>query len=542
MNYYLENLESGYKCESVFSEPKPGTSLYLQIPAELLNSEDIEKRMNVMPAIPIKGGPNMNLARRIPFALVLILSWLVHTNKTIAQNVRYEARTADGQKMLKVYANAVGKMKATSAANPNSWIFQWYTHAVRSDRTKTAEIMAIFGAGGGPEKILAESMWDTCQPHLPPNVQDDFLPWHRMFIYYFEEIIRDVSGEKMFTLPYWNYSADGRIPPEFTKKNDPLFQSLFIENRNTGVNAGQPIDKGHPAGTLNPSELAECFYDPASSVHPGFCMKLNLGLHGTVHVLVGDGKNMGSVPWAANDPIFWLHHCNIDRLWASWNAAGRSNPSGMGSYTFAENKMKVVADVATWMDPETKKHGYAYDKLETVLPCRTTKAILTALAQNQKRVAAMKEKEIKLGLGPTKVSLPLESEKEGVKPKAFTERVKAMPKDKHLYLIVKNLKADAPPGVLYQLYLDLPPDTQGEKAAPHLVGSLNFFDAVKHGNGGHAMKEGKEPFFSFDITSIARQLQASNLLAEQPVLTIAPVGQPAETANPVIADISIVEQ
>jgi tyrosinase len=25
------------------------------------------------------------------------------------------------------------------------------------------------------------------------------------------------------------------------------------------------------------------------------------------------------------DPIFWLHHCNIDRLWAEWNARGFRN-------------------------------------------------------------------------------------------------------------------------------------------------------------------------------------------------------------------------
>ena len=27
---------------------------------------------------------------------------------------------------------------------------------------------------------------------------------------------------------------------------------------------------------------------------------------------------MGSVPTAAYDPIFWAHHCMIDRLWYLW--------------------------------------------------------------------------------------------------------------------------------------------------------------------------------------------------------------------------------
>jgi hypothetical protein len=40
------------------------------------------------------------------------------------------------------------------------------------------------------------------------------------------------------------------------------------------------------------------------------------GAHGSVHVRIGG--NMGSVPYAGYDPIFWLHHANVDRLWANW--------------------------------------------------------------------------------------------------------------------------------------------------------------------------------------------------------------------------------
>jgi len=41
--------------------------------------------------------------------------------------------------------------------------------------------------------------------------------------------------------------------------------------------------------------------------------------HGSVHGRVGG--NMGSVPYAGFDPIFWLHHANVDRLWAVWQAS-----------------------------------------------------------------------------------------------------------------------------------------------------------------------------------------------------------------------------
>jgi tyrosinase len=271
-------------------------------------------------------------------------------------------------------------------------------------------------------------------------------------------------------------------------------------------------------------------------------MKLNGGLHGNVHGLVGDGMNMGSVPWAANDPIFWLHHCNIDRLWASWNAAGRSNPAGSGSFTFAEKKKKVVANIHDWMDPKTEKHGYCYDKLESVPKCATTKPAVVAKIQSSLKVAAMKEKEIKLGAAPVKVPLGLLTVKKNEKPLAFHERIKALPNNKHVYLIVKNLHADATPGVLYHLYLELPEGVKGDKALPHYVGTVNFFDAVKHGDAGHEMKKGPGMFFRFDITDVARGLHAKNLLQASPTLTIAPAGQPADKANAVIGEISIVEE
>jgi tyrosinase len=48
------------------------------------------------------------------------------------------------------------------------------------------------------------------------------------------------------------------------------------------------------------------------------------GVHGSVHVRTGG--DMSSVPAAAYDPIFYLHHANIDRLWAVWQAA---NPGSL---------------------------------------------------------------------------------------------------------------------------------------------------------------------------------------------------------------------
>ncbi|HEX3151239.1 MAG TPA: tyrosinase family protein [Gemmataceae bacterium] len=469
-------------------------------------------------------------------------------NSARAQHVRYDARSAQGQQMLKIYADAVAKMKTIKDGDPDNWVFQWYTHSVQSTTNKSAAITATYGPNPSAFKDLAQAMWETCQAHHAGDDENNFLVWHRMYVYYFEQIIRDVSGHKDFTLPYWNYSAKGAdhgvIPPEFTRKDDPVFKSLYVEKRNPGVNAGQPIDHSSP-GALNLDSLAECLYEPGNG-RQGFNMRLDGGLHGNVHVLVGGPQNMGSVPWAAGDPIFWLHHCNIDRLWASWNKAGRKNPALGGQFTFAQNRQKVVAEVKEWMDPETEKHGYCYDKLEPVPACPKTAEAVAAGTRKQLRIGAVKSKEIKLesGSAPTRVSVEPVAAEKGVEAQDFHERVKVLPAGKRVLLVLKGLRADAQPGVLYNLYLELPEGAKGEKAAPHLVGSINFFNAVAHGEAGHGKMEAKGPerFEQFDITELSKGLQGKGLLKAKPTVTIAPAGTQAEKANPVIGEISIVEE
>ncbi|KAF5530185.1 di-copper centre-containing protein [Fusarium napiforme] len=54
-------------------------------------------------------------------------------------------------------------------------------------------------------------------------------------------------------------------------------------------------------------------------------------IHNSVHDFIGGGTDragighMGSVPVAAFDPIFWLHHCNIDRLLHLWQCNNPGN-------------------------------------------------------------------------------------------------------------------------------------------------------------------------------------------------------------------------
>ncbi|KAF3915762.1 Tyrosinase [Dactylellina cionopaga] len=100
------------------------------------------------------------------------------------------------------------------------------------------------------------------------------------------------------------------------------------------------------------------------------------GVHDTIHGTVGSGGHMGWVDVSAFDPIFFLHHTNIDRLFAIWQGI---NPT---SYTLSGRSMGTFAiragtqeDLNTPLPPfrqtansyytsataaRTKTFGYAY--------------------------------------------------------------------------------------------------------------------------------------------------------------------------------------
>jgi tyrosinase len=441
--------------------------------------------------------------------------------------------------MLKVYAQAVKVMKTTAGGDPRSWLFQWYTHFVNGDTDKDAEITRLYNNPMDPNRAAAVAMWNTCQAHSDGQNEDFFLPWHRCFVFYFEKIVATVSGRPDFALPYWNYSTDdsqtrGVIPPQFAMQDDPDFGSLFDGKRRNGVNAGNPIQQGSTGDPLALSALTQTTYSP-NGAEAGFCQELDFGLHGAVHVLVGGPTNMGSVPYAAQDPIFWMHHSNIDRLWASWNAAGYTNPPLDQTFTFADGTgMALQANISDYLD--LSKLDYSYDRFEPV-PGAIPHANAQIVAPPAKEsIAATGEKGgVVLAAKPVQVPLAPASQVSSV-----AVGVAKLAPGRKIHLVASGLATKVQPGVLYSLYLDLPENPTKQQLADHRVGTINFFGVQHGGHGAAAM--GRQRFISFDVTGKVRALGRSKTLTDKPVLTIIPEGEPAASAQPVLGKVELVAQ
>lgn len=151
-----------------------------------------------------------------------------------------------------------------------------------------------------------------------------FLTWHRAYMLAFEEALQAVNCDLM--LPYWNWSS-------FATTGLPSAVSSSTYTNRSGATVANPLYRGpiptslvssgwtarsSTVDTRNFGSIATSAQNASnSSTFSSFQMALN-GPHGSVHGAVGG--QMRSVPTAGFDPIFYLHHANVDRIWATWQS------------------------------------------------------------------------------------------------------------------------------------------------------------------------------------------------------------------------------
>ncbi|MEU8004926.1 tyrosinase family protein [Catellatospora sp. NPDC049111] len=191
-----------------------------------------------------------------------------------------------------------------------------------------------------------------------------FLPWHRLFLLRLEQQIQRVTGDPEAGLPYWDWTVDGGLPADQQHTSSlwgaaalgdargdvvsgPLAamrvrlmgygtQLWSVAPRPLQRNAGTDTDvPGLPTAEDAKWALEEGLgYDsaPWDVSSDGFRNRVEgwidprrIGqagspqMHNRVHVWVGGDMGPGSSP---NDPLFYLNHCNVDRLWEAWLTRG----------------------------------------------------------------------------------------------------------------------------------------------------------------------------------------------------------------------------
>lgn len=211
-----------------------------------------------------------------------------------------------------------------------------------------------------------------------------FLPWHREFLLKFEAALQEVSGNPNLRIPYWDFTDPASSAAVFSAD---FMGGMGDPSQDNAVTTGpfargpyelrvfEPPELGGPPGkpylTRNPGSppvlpaeqvenvmRAEHFdvapFDATADPNASFrnaiegwrgangrpdCSDgwistaevmgepdLSVGSpmvgHNMVHALVGGAAIAQTSP---NDPVFWLLHANIDRLWSIWQ---QTHPDG----------------------------------------------------------------------------------------------------------------------------------------------------------------------------------------------------------------------
>jgi tyrosinase len=210
------------------------------------------------------------------------------------------------------------------------------------------------------------------------HVTADFLAWHRNYIWEFENDLINTCGYTG-SLPYWDWARDAYAPHESEVFNGDEFSlgsdGVYVADRDdtylglmdvtfppgtgggcvhSGPFSGGPFSNLGPLDSpygdnvensydFNPRCLVRdlnSFFSSRYNTYAnvtslllgqtdiqyfqaemqGFVGDNKLGIHGAGHWLGGGPSQMQDFHSSPNDPIFFLHHAMIDRVWAIWQA------------------------------------------------------------------------------------------------------------------------------------------------------------------------------------------------------------------------------
>jgi tyrosinase len=242
-----------------------------------------------------------------------------------------------------------------------------------------------------------------------------FLAWHRYMLIAYEQQLQRVLQDTTFALPYWAWNRDGDLPAvqqtqapiwgldSMGGSGDPVMTGPFanpnaeptkfivrVETNSMGqlVSANRGLARKTADGIPTLPTTADAraainpdTYDESDWGVDSVATMRNLvegwqpdspAMHNRVHVWIGGDMSPASSP---NDPVFFLNHCNVDRLWAAWQQKYPNAPYLPGGNAPATLKYHRLTDKLYSVFPNAPKVGdmidvadiYSYDTFADVL-------------------------------------------------------------------------------------------------------------------------------------------------------------------------------
>ncbi|KAK6540852.1 hypothetical protein TWF694_008235 [Orbilia ellipsospora] len=342
-------------------------------------------------ALPVESSEEVDLFKR-----AAAYSIVGATNGCVNRQ-RIDVMQSQQPDTFNLFLLAFQKLYTTSSSDPWSWYGLAGIHGVPWQPWPNPNATGNFAIASG-----------YC-----PHGSVLFGPWHRPYMLAVEQQLvaaglsiantftgslktKYVNAAKLLRFPYWDWAAantQSHLPPICMQPNvtvvtptgsktiaNPLFSYHFKTGENQLFGFFPPysdvdvtVRAASSQSVLVDNEagadltMENDFQTRRSQLYSTLMMTGSYndfsgsleGIHNQVHTDVGgNGGHMTWLPYSAFDPIFWLHHCNVDRLLAIWQAAnpGFSVTPGPGVQTFARPS-PTQDDITTPLYPFIHSNG-----------------------------------------------------------------------------------------------------------------------------------------------------------------------------------------
>ncbi len=444
------------------------------------------------------------------------------------------------------YARAIARMWERPLADPTSWRYQAAIHGYDAN----FRLLKAIAKPGEQVPAKADEVWRQCQ-----HFGWFFIPWHRGYLGCFEAIVRETIAElggpaDDWALPYWDYS-DGANPnarlarPEFVELDwpgvgdNPLSAGIERAPHSKVATAlGQAGDFG-----IDPEEVSLAALDqPEFTASPnassfggaatGFSHNqgsrpgsLEGTPHADIHNAVGYDEATGTLYWmgafetAGLDPLFWLHHCNLDRLWDEWKrkAASTGNPPDQA---WLQPRSAVTGERMPFIlhlpgkpnfsfvpeevvDTARSEFSYVYDRHPQATPLKSLSDSLlmgeaVAMRRPEPQILGATDAPTLLEGGRAVASVSIAHPTKALLSTLTEARRIAPPR---LFLNVENIVSTSS-ATPYRVYLNVPDDFDPAEYRDHFVGTLPMF-GIREATQSSGEHGGSGLSYTFDITGVA---------------------------------------
>ena len=439
------------------------------------------------------------------------------------------------------YARAVGELRSRPFDDRTSWVYIGALHGI--DRPGWIAQGIVPSTIPWPAPGPLSDRYNQCQ-----HAGWFFLPWHRGYLFALEAILADwiarEGGPEDWALPYWNYlddtNPDARdIPQEFLDTTmpdgsaNPLADALRGPATRLGPQSWIPADitlSAQTSETVYTAIPGTLGYGGPISGYSQFGNGYGANEsnpHNLVHVMIGGDNSAAPQGWmydpnfAALDPIFWLHHCNVDRLWEAWmsdpthvqevGAAWRNGPfptqftmpDPAGSlWVFVPDETLPGAPLAPTYDSLTSGTGIAPAAASGTIAMVTT----TSPPAGGGRAALVGASSAALTVtrSPVHTSIRMTD----LSPSALGVAASAAgPATGRLYLNLEGVKGKSPSGVVNVILTA--PGADPNAAGPDATRTVALF-GLANATSAEGLHGGSGLSATIEITDIVRNLQTAN--------------------------------